>query len=83
MAKAMLKPYYLRLQAIRITKNNLEELKRRDIGDGVFSDCFGLGVDPIGDWYVEKPSGSEIMPGDIKLIPLGPDDGTQLENRQS
>jgi len=63
----MLKPYYLEIKAVRITRKNYQELKKLDTGDGVL-DC---GIEECeGDWFTEGTNGFEIMPGNITLIPI-------------
>lgn len=61
----MLKPYYIEIRAVRITRKNYKELKELDTGDGVL-EC---GIEECeGDWFIEGVNGYELMPGNTTLI---------------
>ncbi len=63
----MLKPYYLKIYAVRITRQNFKRLKVLDIGDGVL-EC---GIEECeGDWFVDGTNGYELMPGNTTLLQL-------------
>lgn len=64
----MLKPHYLKVQAVKITKSNYRKLKETDIGDGVLKE--GEFEDYEGDWFVLGTNGYEVMSGNIDLVPL-------------
>ena len=65
--KRMLKSYYHKIQAIRITKKNFQELKKLDTADGVLDE--GTIEDFEGDWFIERnTNGYEVMSGSETLI---------------
>ena len=64
----MLKPYYLKLQAIRITRQNYQKLKDLDTGDGVLNEDSFENLE--GDWFIEGTNGYEVMSGNVVLIPI-------------
>lgn len=64
----MLKPYYLKIQATKITQQNYQKLKELDVGDGVLDE--GSFEDFEGDWFIEGTNGYAIMAGNTILIPI-------------
>jgi len=64
----MLKPYYIEIQAVRITRGNYQALKELDVGDGVLDE--GDFEDFEGDWFVEGVNGYAVWAGNITLIPI-------------
>jgi hypothetical protein len=69
MNKKLLKPFYLKVQAIKVTKKNFQELKKLDTGEGVLGDEM---EDVEGECFVWMDSGYQIFPGHTKLIPVFP-----------
>jgi len=65
----MLKPYYYKVQAVKITRKNYQKLKELDSADGVLDE--GHFEDFEGDWFVNGTNGYEIWAGNLPLIPLG------------
>lgn len=63
----MLKPYYYKVGAVKITRKNYEELKKLDEGDG----CLNLLTEEeaLGEWFVYSAGGFEIWSNSITLIP--------------
>ena len=67
----MLKPYYLKVQAAKISKKNYQELKKLDIGEGVLEEEFGGNFSDVeGDWFVKMIDGYTVIPGYVTLIPV-------------
>lgn len=64
----MLKDYYIKVQAVRITKKNWSELLKLDSGDGVLD--FDTFENLKGEWFVITEMGCEVMPSSRKLIPV-------------
>ena len=63
----MLKWYYHKIQAVKITRKNFQALKELDGADNVL----GEGLDNLeGDWFIRTALGEEIMSGSEKLIPV-------------
>lgn len=63
----MLKPYYQKIQAVRITRRNYQKLKELDTADGVLDEgCF---EDFKGDWFIEGTNGYATCAGNVTLIP--------------
>jgi len=65
----MLKPYYYKIQAVKITRENFQELKELDVEDGVLDEDDGL-ESFEGDWFVEGFNGYEVWSGNVTLIPV-------------
>jgi len=65
--KVTLKPYHLKVHAIKITRKNFQELKKLDTGDGVLEE--GDIDDFLGDWFVVMDNGNQIWPGSETLTP--------------
>ena len=66
--KKLLKPYCWKLQAVKITHRNYDELLKLDMGDG----CL-LGLtkeEAIGEWFVYVSGGFEVWPAHLNLIPV-------------
>lgn len=66
----MLKPYYLEIQAVRITRKNWQKLKELDTGDGVLAESVCNFKDVEGDWFTMSESGNQVLPGNTILIPI-------------
>ncbi len=66
----MLKPYYRKLKAVRITQKNYSALKKLDAGEGVLSTTNSNFEDIRGDWFVQTECGYELISGNIHLIPI-------------
>ena len=64
----MLKSYYVEILAVKITLKNYNELKLLDDGDG----CLRLITkeEAIGEWFVFRHGGYEVMPSDTKLVKI-------------
>lgn len=64
----MLKLYYLKIRAVKITQKNYQKLKELDTADGVLDE--GVFEDFEGDWFAEGTNGYQILPRHTNLIPI-------------
>jgi len=63
--KIMFKKYYIEVQAVKITRDNFQQLKELDTADGVLD---GGDIDDfIGDWFATGDNGYQVIPGNIEL----------------
>lgn len=68
MSNIVLKPYYYKIHAVKITRANYQALKKLDQGDGVLYE--GSFEDFEGDWFIKEADGYKVMPGNETLIPV-------------
>ena len=67
--KNFLKPHYLKVQAVKITKKNFQKLKSLDYGDGCLEMAGGF-QEVIGEWFVNINGGYEVWASGTGLIPV-------------
>lgn len=67
--KNFLKPYYLKIQAAKITKKNFQKLKSLDCGDGCLETAGNL-QEVIGEWFVNINGGYEVWASGTDLMPV-------------
>lgn len=64
----VLKSYYHKVKAIKITKENYQKLKELDLGDGALSlDSF---EEHEGEWFVFTMGGFEVWSNVVDLVPV-------------
>ena len=57
---------YQKIKAIRITRENFEDLKVMETGFGVLADAKIEDVE--GEWFIDAEGGFQLMPGWVKLF---------------
>lgn len=66
----MLKTYYLKIEAIKITKKNFQKLVELDTADGVLHNLDSDSAeDFVGDWFATGANGYQVISGSETLIP--------------